>query len=236
MFRLDNFSTVVMAEGRAIGKAVDYVFNNLENYETLIISDSLSSISAIINLNEVRVPFGDIRTQIKNHGSLLWMKAHNGNPGNELGNAIAKKSLGRDTIDIDYYLNNKVLRRRLYRTYLRIWQNQWDQRKKGRPVSNLIKEVSYKKLYSDFYINQIITGHGPYRLRLYGRCDVCICGSSIGDIDHIKYCTLTNDIRTERPNFHWDNILITGLMLTYTDTVTLRKVMKIYFEYYVVSL
>lgn len=72
---------------------------------------------------------------------------------------MAKDSLRRDIIDIEYYLNNIVLSRTLHMDFLRNWQEQWDGSTKGRPVWNLIREVIFMGIYSD-YLNQVVTGHG----------------------------------------------------------------------------
>lgn len=57
-----------MAEVSAIKKQQTLV--NYSNTRVMIITDPLSSLFAITNVNEDRITFRDMRVQIKNHGNL----------------------------------------------------------------------------------------------------------------------------------------------------------------------
>lgn len=87
----------------------------------------------------------------------------------------------------------------------------------------LKKEVSYKKHCSDFYINQIVTVHGAipdHQARYFGKYYVCLCGFTIGSIEHIiKHCILTHNIRNESSHIDWDNITVKKLLSTYSGSV-----------------
>lgn len=76
----------------------------------------------------------------------------------------------------------------------------WRDSIKGSNIWNYIKDVNYNKIYSDFYINHVITGHSifhTFQCEHFGKEDTCICGRDVGWIVHIiKYCSLWENIRT----------------------------------------
>lgn len=97
-----------MAEVTAIKKAVNFAFHRFSYKEVRIISDSLSSILPIINLNGERLIFDEIRQQIRiqENINIEWISAYVDNPGNELADMMAKNALDSVVTDIEYYMNN----------------------------------------------------------------------------------------------------------------------------------
>lgn len=79
------------------------------------------------------------------------------------------------------------------------WQRRWNESDQGRKVFSYFPKVSKARLKGDFYINQLITGHGalgPYQQRFFGVNAGCFCGVGIADEEHVvKHCCLFNEIR-----------------------------------------
>ncbi|GBM93083.1 hypothetical protein AVEN_114367-1 [Araneus ventricosus] len=78
-------------------------------------------------------------------------------------------------------------------TILQNWQILWDHSKK------LFYKVDEKRVLSDFYSNQIITGHGAFKThqnRFFGKSPWCFCGKEEGTVEHtILKCDAWQDIR-----------------------------------------
>ena len=72
---------------------------------------------------------------------------------------------------------------------------EWDNSPKGRETHTVIPRVSTNNIQSDFYLNQIITGHGcvpSHQERFYGHQGKCKCGT-IGNRWHVLYDCLDYD-------------------------------------------
>ncbi len=106
--RLRNHSSVFTAELTAILAALQFKTTQTPNTNTLICSDSLSSLQAIQNKNTKSNPelipqILQTAQQLVNMGNnitLLWIPAHVGIPGNEKADKLAKNALSHPTITI----------------------------------------------------------------------------------------------------------------------------------------
>ncbi|GBO30232.1 hypothetical protein AVEN_188114-1 [Araneus ventricosus] len=92
-FRLNESSTVFMAEVMAIQQAVQYVKAN-DLGQVNIISDSRSALTALSAVEEVRDIINNIKEDIKEYKgkiTLTWIRAHMGTFGNERADQLAKE-------------------------------------------------------------------------------------------------------------------------------------------------
>lgn len=149
-----------MAELFAIYKAIEYVTDFGDRNTVFdIVSDSLSALQAIVSLNENRVFITTIRNKINNFGiRLFWTKAHVCDQGNEAADELAKISTSK-CVDHEFCLTKVQLRKILDSKYNNIWNERWHNSMKGIITKKYIKDVSEIKIYSNFYINQVVTGH-----------------------------------------------------------------------------
>lgn len=46
--------------------------------------------------------------------------------------------------------------------YKELWNVLWNNSTNGRVTWRYINKVDFNKIYSDFYLNQVITGHGEF--------------------------------------------------------------------------
>lgn len=85
--------------------------------------------------------------------------------------------------------------------YLDLWKLKWESSQKGRETLNYIKEVNEGNIYSDFYINQVITGQGVFprhQADRFNKNEMCIYVTAIDTIEHvIRDCVLIDDVRTK---------------------------------------
>lgn len=119
---------------------------------------------------------------------LKQIKAHAGFVGNERAGELAKLVKSKEDIDVAINKSNCVKRRELQMEYLEEWQNRWNSSMKGRTVLGFIDLVNYNRIYADFYINQLITGHGinpSFQKNRFNREDKCLCGYRGADMFHI---------------------------------------------------
>lgn len=80
------------------------------------------------------------------------------------------------------------IRSDLENKYREIWNNRWINSVKGRTIWDYITEVNYKRILLDFYINQVITGHGifpKFQCDRFNKDDTCICMLKSGTIEHV---------------------------------------------------
>ncbi|GBO01676.1 hypothetical protein AVEN_160077-1 [Araneus ventricosus] len=75
----------------------------------------------------------------------------------------------------------------------------WNDSKNARWTKNLIDKVNVDGPYGDFYINQILTGHGVFRehqARFFRKTSLCSCGQGTGSVLHvIKECEIWTSYR-----------------------------------------
>ncbi|GIY54398.1 RNA-directed DNA polymerase from mobile element jockey [Caerostris darwini] len=161
-FRFSDHATVYMAELFAIYKAIEFL--SLHHFEEAhIITDSRSVLQALHNVNNI----DPLVTRLKNIICCLkcklhlhWIKAHVGFAGNERADFLAKSATNYPSIDILVDFTPSIVKRLLHRTILADWQNRWNLSMKGRSVYELYREVKVSRIQGNFFLNQLITGHG----------------------------------------------------------------------------
>ncbi|GIY99113.1 uncharacterized protein CEXT_180371 [Caerostris extrusa] len=117
-------------------------------------------------------------------------RAHVDTAGNEAADAYAKLSVGNDSIDCKLELPKAILKIFLQQDTLQQWQVGWNSSLKGRAVFDLCPKVHLKRLHGNFYINQLITGHGAlaqYQGKFFGKDDFCSCGKAVEDRLHLVF-------------------------------------------------
>ncbi|GBM35640.1 hypothetical protein AVEN_244525-1 [Araneus ventricosus] len=79
------------------------------------------------------------------------------------------------------------------------WQILWDHSSKCKQVKKLFDKVDEKRVLGDFYLNQIISGHGAFQIyqnRFFSKSPLCFCGKDEGTVEHtILKCDAWQDIR-----------------------------------------
>ncbi|GIX79766.1 uncharacterized protein CDAR_77401 [Caerostris darwini] len=200
-FRLSNHASVYLAELTAISTALDYVADN-NITQANIISDARSVLLALENPNNFEPHTVALKNKLINISGkiqLYWIKAHFGFAGNEKADEYAKQATTKQTIDISTSINIHVVKNMLKRELMVNWQHRWESSTKGRSVYTLFPKVSTKRVQGDFFLNQLITGHGTiaiYQQRFFGKTANCQCGHPMEDIHHIIYvCPLWDSIR-----------------------------------------
>ncbi|GIY54762.1 hypothetical protein CDAR_391011 [Caerostris darwini] len=90
----------------------------------------------------------------------------------------------KDQIDINFI--KKLIKKEIVAE----WQDRWSNSTKGREVFTLLPEVKISRIQGDFFLNQVITGHGclgAYQERFFGGSATSSCGHLSEDRIHIIY-------------------------------------------------
>ncbi|GBO30241.1 hypothetical protein AVEN_35200-1 [Araneus ventricosus] len=150
-FRLNDSSTVFMAEVIAIQQAVQYVKANDLGHVN-IISDSRSALMALSAVEEARDIINNIK-EYKGKITLTWIRAHMGNFGNERADKLAKEATLISDETISFVPSRNQIRNEGNKIIKDLWQNRWNDSKNARWTKHPIDKVNVDRLYGDFYIN-----------------------------------------------------------------------------------
>ncbi|GIY44537.1 uncharacterized protein CDAR_189441 [Caerostris darwini] len=190
-WRLNDEATVFMAELHAIHKAIEFLSDNsLANAK--IISDSRSVLMALDNPANNSPAIFTVKELLKVAQypiEMVWTKAHIGITGNELADAYAKLGTEKPVIDSFHRLPISFIKKKLKESITTTWQQQWSTSTKGRDVHQLCPTINLNRIHGNFYLNQIITGHGAigtHQHRFFNANSVCLCGVE-EDKSHIVY-------------------------------------------------
>ncbi|GBO19274.1 hypothetical protein AVEN_101680-1 [Araneus ventricosus] len=185
IWRLNNETTVFTAEMVAIREAVDYC-KRRQITKVNIISNSRSALVLIESLEENRKFILYIKNSLQDTTSnvlLWWAKAHAGSKGSERADYFANKDTEKQEIDF-YFCKPKQQRKTEMRKNIRQnCQILWDHSSKSKQVKRLFDMVDEKRVLGDFYLNQIITGHGAFKThqnRFFGKSPWCFCEKDEG--------------------------------------------------------
>lgn len=193
------------------------------------------ALQAICPVNEHRTYVLNLKNKIKFFEiDLFCTKAHIGVIGNERADILAKMGTNKETMDAKFHYTKAQVRKSLYKKYQRVWNNRWCESLSGRTTYNYFKDVSYKKIVSDFFLNQVVTGHGifpSFQAERFGRDDMCICTNAKGTIDHIiKDCHLGEQIRKEYFGPDYYNKDMKDLLSHRKSSLGLRLIIQTYYE------
>ncbi|GIZ01784.1 RNase H domain-containing protein [Caerostris extrusa] len=176
--RLNDEAPVFMAELKAIEMAIHHIIsNNILHFK--IITDSRSVLQALHNPNNIKRSIFHLK-QLLNKSTatieLIWTRAHIGIHGNELADQYAKQATSRDTIDQNMYIPIRFIKKLLKHDILTEWQNHWVNSAKGRAVFEIYEKINPKRTLGNFFLNQIITGHGAiasYQHKFFNGSSTC---------------------------------------------------------------
>lgn len=198
-YRLDDHATVFQAELSAIKLAFEWATEQ-QLKEVTIFSDSRSSLMALNNPDDENTLVFETKRLWKESFKLSWIKAHIGLQGNEEADLAAKFGTELPSINIHIGYSTRQIKTNARKITDIEWQERWDNPDaKGRHTYEIFPVVSTKRLFGDFFLNQILTNHGvwgTYQQRFFKRTAACrYCGSH-QDIKHlILNCTKFKELR-----------------------------------------
>ncbi|XP_067132765.1 uncharacterized protein [Centruroides vittatus] len=184
-FHLHDECTIFQAEMWAIKMAVTYSNENFKNKNIKIYTNSLSSAQTIKNRNLHPIA-EEIRKLIHlsiNKYDIEWVKAHQGEMGNEQADLLAKEAATDDNLPISY---NKLTKRTtcniLKKETIRKWQQTWNQHNEHITYKFItdIEQFIHNKWYRpNHHISQLLTDHGKFAtyLHRFNHCTSNICPS-----------------------------------------------------------
>ncbi|GBN46367.1 hypothetical protein AVEN_243129-1 [Araneus ventricosus] len=226
-FRLNDSSTVFMAEVIAIEQAVQYVKAN-DLGQVNIISDSKSALMVLSAVEEARDIINNIKEDIKEYKgkiTLTWIRAHMWNFGYERADQLAKEATLISDETISFVPSRNLIRNEGNKIIKDLWKNRWNDSKNARWTKNLIDKVNVDRLYGDFYINQISTAHGVFRenqARFFEKTSLCLCDQKTGSVLHvIKECEIWTSYRRNWPSV-WQLMSLKDLINNADIRISLR--------------
>ncbi|GBM17133.1 hypothetical protein AVEN_251046-1 [Araneus ventricosus] len=188
---MNSFNSVFQAELAAINFAAGWALER--NVKIKVFSDSKSSIEAIRS-PKVKSTFvlsvKDNLYNAKNLVSRVWVKAHAGNPVNELADHFEKitSSCGAEmSIPAPYSYVKRVCKE----FFMNEWNSYWKNSITGKSTKEILPSANLNLLISNKYVIYLLTNLGPFpiylcRFKILNNPD-CLCGEH-GDVDH--YLTL----------------------------------------------
>ncbi|XP_035233305.1 uncharacterized protein LOC118205117 [Stegodyphus dumicola] len=196
---LQSNNSVFQSEVVAIKHAIDYLIN-MKIPTGIILTDSLSSLHALVNPDHRSTIIQDIQRTVRDHQSknyyLKWVKAHVGNAGNELADQMAKEAAVNSnvlnlTIPWPYSHLKRITRLRA----ISKWQQQWDSSPTGRRTAFHIAYVDPDRNIGNSLLIRYIRGHGPFPTYFarhgISNSDMCVCGSQGTPEHYVTTCQLT---------------------------------------------
>ncbi|GBN04328.1 hypothetical protein AVEN_49199-1 [Araneus ventricosus] len=179
---MNSFNSVFQAELAAINFADGWSLER--NVKIKVFSDSKSYIEAIRS-PEVKSNFvlsvKDNLYNTKDLVTLVWVKAHAGNPGNELADHFAKiaSSCGAYmSIRAPYYYVKRVCKEFL----MNEWNSYWKNSTTGKRTKEILPLANLDLLISNNYAIYLLTNHGSL--------PVYLCHRAINNLIHASMiCT-----------------------------------------------
>ncbi|XP_035219281.1 uncharacterized protein LOC118192427 [Stegodyphus dumicola] len=163
---LDTNNSVFQSEVMAIKQALLTIIQQRQR-DSFIITDSLSSLYAIVNPVHSSPLIAEIQTHLRDHSHLNtrieWTKAHVGNRGNEQADQLAKeaaRNINAEHITIPWPVS--YLKKSLKHKAKSVWQEEWDTGETGRRAHYHVPTVDSDRLIVHAQMVRYITGHGPF--------------------------------------------------------------------------
>lgn len=207
--KLPPETSVFTGELFGILRAVEYI-SLMKLKKSVIFSDSLSALQLIEKCPyNMKKPYPVIiqlrnllfKCSTMNYSVIfVWIPSHSGIKGNEKADSIAKEAV--ECGDIVPFTNfchdlENIPKKSLYGE----WNKQWleTQKSKGKLYSILVKNIDHRPWFFNIKLNKIETSV-IIRMRLGHHCapvhlaklkvidsDACICGTGVGDLNHIFF-------------------------------------------------
>ncbi|GBO17770.1 hypothetical protein AVEN_16664-1 [Araneus ventricosus] len=165
-----------------------------------IFSDSMSVLKFLEAVNDRFQLITDIKTISENlNCSFHWVKAHVGTHSNERADIHAKEAAYKEDVDVSLGTPRSLINLKIGNQILNSWQFRWVNSRQSRFTFGLFPDIDLKRCFGDFFINQILTGHGcfpAHQGRFFGKGSNCMCHTDEGTVSHYIYgCPLYEDIR-----------------------------------------
>ncbi|XP_023218013.1 uncharacterized protein LOC111620327 [Centruroides sculpturatus] len=208
MYRLDSRCTVFQAELYAIGMAIDYINHNYSNIHVHIHTDSRSALD-LLQSNKLH-PLADY---IKNATqssectfTITWIRAHQGDTGNERADSLAKDAALNGSLQITYNkISLRSLHHLLWNDTIELWQNTWNHNSEHityKFIPDLRQFLKTNWHTPDYCTLQIFSNHGKYASylarftnRSSERCP--ICDTEDGALHYLFDCVILDRDRLE---------------------------------------
>lgn len=142
----------------AVMKAIEWVYESNINEDLVIITDSLDTVTALTTgisrqrptlLDQLEDTLWKLNSRRPTSIEIIWVPAHNGIPGNNAADALAKEALGRTVIDISTAMEYQEVKEHTSKFFYQLWQQQWDADEKGRKYYNIKPTVGRSTQYFD---------------------------------------------------------------------------------------
>jgi ribonuclease HI len=204
-YKLAKYCSVFQSELFAIHKALEFItYENYYNIEVTIITDSETALKALNNTCSTTTFVHNIHEMIEKletrsvRISFHRIRAHTGNEGNSLADKLAKEAaVCHNRIAYDKYPLS-FLKKTIYDKNIEIWDQRWKTTDKALTTTKFFPTIydrkKVKKYFEpDFYVTQVITGHGKFneylkRFKIKDDNNCYECGS-VDDSEHkVYYC------------------------------------------------
>ncbi|GBN19683.1 hypothetical protein AVEN_105746-1 [Araneus ventricosus] len=169
-------------------------------------SDSQSSIQAIKSVEHKSEFVNNIKEKICNSKrlvSLIWAKAHAGNPGNERAERQTKLATTMGQY-LDLPTPYSFVKLKIKQFIIHEWKNYWNQHDSSSVIraGTFFDKVDKKCLTVNKYLIYFLIGHGPFLAYLHRfhllKSPSCPCGQ-VGDADHYIFDdTLTKEFHFKK--------------------------------------
>ncbi|XP_071041890.1 uncharacterized protein [Parasteatoda tepidariorum] len=167
-------------------------------------TDSLSSLMSLEDPRKHLKLIEDTKAMWSSNYNINWIKAHSGIEGNEEADWVAKEATKLGQIDFEIPGEKCEIKSYIKNITFNRWRNDWRSSDKGRQTYKFFKDPSIKRLQANFYLNQLLTGHGvfgTYQQKYFKKSASCnYCGVR-QDIDHLlKHCPRFRALRGTHMN------------------------------------
>ncbi|GBN04705.1 hypothetical protein AVEN_30169-1 [Araneus ventricosus] len=144
----------------------------------------LKSLEAVNNRFQL---IRDIKTISQNlNCSFHWVKAHVGTYGNERADCLAEEATCKEDVDVSLGIPKSLINLKIRNQILKLWQLRWENSQQSRFTFGLFPTTDLRRCFGDFFINQILTGHGcfpAYQSRVFfGKDSNCMCNTDMNTI------------------------------------------------------
>jgi hypothetical protein len=203
-------------------KALNYILEKHENGHFRIFSDSLSGLQALQNMYSKDIDvikIFKIIPKLRERGievSFFWTPAHEGVPGNEKADEVAKEATKqtpkahpslRNLKDVKVYMKTKTITD---------WNDEWRKSERGREITwkifpQVSTDLKYKTDQEGFLLRRALSGHFPtkaylYRFNLRNENTCQFCENEAETIEHVlvtcpRFYSLRRSRRALAENF-----------------------------------
>ncbi|GBM38411.1 hypothetical protein AVEN_260801-1 [Araneus ventricosus] len=128
-----------------------------------IFTDSMSVLKSLEAVNDRFQLIRDIKTILQNlHFSFHWVRAHVGTYGNGRADFLAKEATRKEDVDVSLGTPKSLINLKIRNQISKLWQLRWEHSQETRFTFGLFPTTDSRRCFGDFFINQILTGHGYF--------------------------------------------------------------------------